>query len=141
MNIKEIAEKFGITPDTIRYYEKIGIIPPIKRDKNGYRIFTKQDMNWIFLARSLRNAGVSIESLLEFGHYSEATGDARLHQKDILKNQLEHIDTNIAELQKTRELLAYKIDTFDEHLARFNYGPAISDDEVEELWERRFYQK
>ncbi|MBL1224553.1 MerR family transcriptional regulator [Enterococcus sp. BWR-S5] len=135
MNIKQVADMFDLTVETIRYYERVGVIPPVKRDKNGYRIFTKRDLNWVFLAKSLRNAGLSIESLIEFAALSQYTDDKRLAQKDILKEQLKELNDKIEDMVRVRDLLEYKIETYDEHLAKFRSGD-LPDDEVEELWKR-----
>lgn len=140
MNIKQVADMFDLTIETIRYYERVGVIPPIKRDKNGYRIFTKRDLNWVFLAKSLRNAGLSIESLIEFATLSQLEGDERLAQKDILKDQLKELDEKIEELTQVRKLLQYKITTYDEHIAKFRAGN-ISDDDIEELWTMKHMNK
>ncbi|MBV7390510.1 MerR family transcriptional regulator [Enterococcus alishanensis] len=140
MNIKEVADLFNLTTDTIRYYEKIGVIPPVTRDQRGYRDFQKKDLNWVFLVKSLRNAGVSIESLIEFARLSQIQGDERLAQKDILKNQLNELDEKIAELHQTRDLLAYKIETYDEHIALFNSGK-MTEDQIEELWKMKHFNK
>lgn len=131
---------FDLTVETIRYYERVGVIPPVKRDKNGYRIFTKRDLNWVFLAKSLRNAGLSIESLIEFATLSQLEGDERLAQKDILKDQLKELDEKIEELTQVRKLLQYKITTYDEHIAKFRAGN-ISDDDIEELWTMKHINK
>lgn len=45
MNIKEVSEKYGISTDTLRYYERIGVIPPMNRDEKGYRDFSEKDLN------------------------------------------------------------------------------------------------
>lgn len=140
MNIKQVGDMFDLTVETIRYYERVGVIPPIKRDKNGYRIFTKRDLNWVFLAKSLRNAGLSIESLIEFATLSQLEGDERLAQKDILKDQLKELDEKIEELTQVRKLLQYKITTYDEHIAKFRAGN-ISDDDIEELWTMKHINK
>lgn len=124
---------FGLTTDTVRYYERVGVIPPIKRDKNGYRVYTTRDLNWIYLAKSLRNAGVSIESLIEFATLSQLGGNVEQAQKQILQDQLQEITGKLEEMTKTRDLLQYKIDTYDEHIAKFKSGEVTSDN-VEELW-------
>ncbi|MCB5953365.1 MerR family transcriptional regulator [Enterococcus sp. BWT-B8] len=133
MNSKQAAEMFDLTVDTLRYYERVGVIPPVERDKNGYRIYTKRDLNWIFLVKSLRNAGLSIESLIEFATLAQMEGEKRLAQKQILKDQLKELDQKIKEMNQVRNLLQYKIDTYDEHIAQFKAGK-FSDDEIEELW-------
>jgi DNA-binding transcriptional MerR regulator len=133
MNSKEAAEMFDLTTDTVRYYERVGVIPPIQRDKNGYRVYTTRDLNWIYLAKSLRHAGVSIESLIEFATLSQLGGNVEQAQKQILQDQLREITEKLEEMTKTRDLLQYKIDTYDEHIAKFKSGEVTSDN-VEELW-------
>lgn len=140
MNSKKVAEMFDITIDTIRYYERIGVIPPIKRDKNGYRIYTKRDLNWIFLAKSLRNAGLSINSLVEFATLAQMDGDKKFAQKEILNEQLIEIDNKIEEMNTVRDLLHYKLDTYDDHIAKFKTDE-LSDDNVEELWNMEHFRK
>ncbi|MBM7687472.1 MerR family transcriptional regulator [Enterococcus ureilyticus] len=135
MNSKEAAEMFGLTTDTLRYYERVGVIPPVERDKNGYRIYTNRDLNWIFLAKSLRQAGVSIESLIEFATLSQLGGDVQQAQKQILKDQLQEIDVKLKQMTETRDLLQYKIDTYDDHIAQFKSGEVTADN-VEKLWKR-----
>lgn len=139
-SIKEVADMFGITTDTIRYYEQVGVIPTITRGENGYRQFTTQDINWVFLAKSLRSAGVSIESLIQFTLLSQVEGDERLAQKDILKEQLVEVDSKLEEMMSVRNLLQYKIDTYDEHIARIN-EESKSNERVEELWNQSFRVK
>jgi len=137
LNSKEAAEMFGLTADTIRYYERVGVIPPIKRDKNGYRVYTTRDLNWIYLAKSLRHAGVSIESLIEFATLAQLEGNVEQAQKQILQDQLQEINEKLGEMTKTRDLLQYKIDTYDEHIAKFKSGE-ITTDNLEELWKVKY---
>ncbi|AYW49928.1 MAG: MerR family transcriptional regulator [Tetragenococcus halophilus] len=134
---KDVAEMLDISISTIRYYEKIGIIPPIERNANGYRIYTNSTLNWIYLMKSLKNAGLSIESLLEFSRLSQVEGPERNKQKQVLKDQLNEIDGKIAEMQRVRNLLSYKIETYDDHLAKFQSGDLTSET-AEKLWEVNF---
>lgn len=139
MNIKKAAELFDLSVDTLRYYERIGVIPPVNRNTSGYRDYTTNDLNWIYLAKRLRNAGLSIESLIEFAQLAQKRKefDVSAAQKQILNEQLAELDTKIQELQKVRELLLYKIETYDEHLAKFNAGE-MSKENMEKLWEKEF---
>lgn len=138
MNIKKAAEMFDLTVDTLRYYERVGVIPPVHRNESGYRDFTTNDLNWIFLAKSLRNAGLSIESLIEFAQLAQLrkTENVEFAQKQILADQLEELDAKLAEMQEVRDLLVYKIDTYDDHIAKFKSGE-ITTDKVEKIWERK----
>ncbi len=66
MNIKKAAEMFALSTDTLRYYERVGVIPPVHRNSSGYREYNTNDLNWIYLAKNLRNAGLSVESLINW---------------------------------------------------------------------------
>ena len=82
---------------------------------------------------------MSIESLIEFAQLAQKRKefDVSAAQKQILNEQLAELDTKIQELQKVRELLLYKIETYDEHLAKFNAGE-MSKENMEKLWEKEF---
>lgn len=136
MNIKQAAELFDLTPDTLRYYERVGVIPPVTRNESGYRDYQTGDLNWIYLVKNLRGAGLSIESLIAFCALSQVrdTQDVEEAQKQILHEQLDELDERLAELQQARAVLEYKIATYDDHMAKFRAGERTADN-VEKLWE------
>ena len=74
MTIAEVSKKYNLTQDTIRYYEKIGLLPQIPRSKNGIRNFDEQSCRWIEFIKCMRNAGMPVEvlskyvKLMEKGH-------------------------------------------------------------------------
>ncbi|MFJ5766393.1 MerR family transcriptional regulator [Lysinibacillus sp. NPDC093210] len=138
MNIKQAAEMFELTVDTLRYYERVGVIPSVHRNENGYRDYTTSDLNWIYLAKNLRNAGLSIESLIEFATLAQIreTQNVEEAQKQILRDQLKELDEKLAVMNQVRDLLVYKIETYDEHIAKFKTGEMNSEN-VEKLWERK----
>lgn len=119
MNIKEVSKKFGISADTIRYYERIGVIPPVKRDERGYRDFTETDMNWVYFAKVLRKAGVTIEGLVDYGKLSQQGGKTLETRRQILSDQLEEINQHIKDLEEASNYLQYKVDSFYTHMAEF----------------------
>ena len=63
MTIKEVSEKYQITQDTLRYYERIGMIPAVPRTSGGIRNYGEADLGWIELALCMRNAGLPVESI------------------------------------------------------------------------------
>lgn len=75
MNIKKVSEQLGISSDTIRYYERIGLVPPISRDKNEVRNFTNIDIQRLDFIKCMRHAGLSIESLHEYMHLYSLNDD------------------------------------------------------------------
>lgn len=66
MTIKEVAEKYAISTDTLRYYERIGMLPPVGRTAGGIRTYTEEDMGWIELVLCMRGAGLPIEAIIEY---------------------------------------------------------------------------
>lgn len=137
MNIKQAADMFGLTVDTLRYYERVGVIPPVHRNESGYRDYKTSDLNWVYLVKNLRNAGLSVESLIEFATLAQLreTQNVEAAQKQVLVDQLKELDEKLAEMKKVRELLVYKIDSYDSHIAQFKAGK-LNADNVEKLWER-----
>ncbi|ACK41338.1 MerR family transcriptional regulator [Listeria monocytogenes] len=137
MNIKQAADMFGLTVDTLRYYERVGVIPPVHRNESGYRDYKTSDLNWVYLVKNLRNAGLSVESLIEFATLAQLreTQNVEAAQKQVLVDQLKELDEKFAEMKKVRELLVYKIDSYDSHIAQFKAGE-LNADNVEKLWER-----
>ncbi|MFS7001460.1 MerR family transcriptional regulator [Carnobacterium maltaromaticum] len=138
MNSKEVSELFNLSIDTLRYYEKAGVIPPVTRSENGYRDYQIRDLNWIYLAKTLRKAGMSIDSLQEFAHLAQlhdgANENVEIKQKQILIDQLEAVDEKLEDMQQARDLLAYKVKTYDDHIAKFKNGELLEKNS-EKLWE------
>ena len=113
MTIKEVSEKYGISADTIRYYERIGLIPPIPRKSNGIRDFDKESCNWIEFVRCLRSAGVQIEALIDYIKlfHQEGTAEAR---KEILVEQRDRLQKQVATMNMVVERLSKKVDRYEE---------------------------
>lgn len=111
MNISQVAENFDLTPATLRYYEKIGLIPDIQR-KNGVRNYNEQDLDWIEFIKCMRSAGLSIESLIDYTrlyHEGPQTADERM---EILIKERELLFERYQELKDTLERLDEKIDKY-----------------------------
>ncbi|MDM8222562.1 MerR family transcriptional regulator [Ligilactobacillus salivarius] len=119
MNIKKVSEQLGISSDTIRYYERIGLVPPISRDKNGVRNFTDIDIQRLDFIKCMRHAGLSIESLHEYMHLYSLNDDRTIPaRKKILEEEAEKLDERIVNLQETRAYLQHKIDVYDSQLTQ-----------------------
>ncbi|MGC3141955.1 MerR family transcriptional regulator, partial [Enterococcus faecalis] len=80
-----------------------------------------KDLNWVYLVKNLRNAGLSIESLIEFSTLAQLRDKQNVEdaQKLILKVQLVELDKKLEEMQQTRELLVYKLETYEDDIATF----------------------
>ncbi|QGX46796.1 MerR family transcriptional regulator [Streptococcus equinus] len=112
MNIKKVSEKTGVSADTIRYYERIGLLPRVRRNKSGIRDFSEQDIATLEFIRCFRRAGMSVESLIEYMNLveqGEGTEEARMH---LLQEQRDKLDARIDELLATRNRMDYKIKNY-----------------------------
>ena len=113
MTIGEVSEKYELSTDTLRYYERIGLIPPVPRKQNGIRDFDEQACKWVSFVKCMRSAGVQIEPLIEYVSLLQlGTGIER--RKKILIEQRERLRAQAEHLRKTIERLDYKIEHYEE---------------------------
>lgn len=117
VNMREASHYLGITADTIRYYERIGLVPPITRNSSGSRDLTRNDIQAFEFVAHFRGAGVSIASLREYMQLcQEGSKQAREKQLAILKREAEGLEIRIAKetlkLEKLYELIEYHCTRF-----------------------------
>lgn len=117
INIKQASKLTNTTPDTIRYYEKIGIIAPIARDKNGFRQFTDRDIRRIKFMRHMRTAGLNIAALLEYATLIQQGDQTKAARIKLLTEQRDLLEQKVAVTQSAIEQLNYKIAHYDEHMS------------------------
>ncbi len=113
MTISEASKKYEISPDTLRYYERIGLIPPVPRSPSGLRNYDEDSCNWIGFIKCMRKAGLPIETLIEYVslfRQGDKTIEAR---KELLIEQREILSRKIAEMNETLERLDYKISLYE----------------------------
>ena len=113
LTIKEVSEKYGISAETLRYYERIGIIPPVTRTAGGIRDYGEEDLSWVENAKCMRAAGLPIEALIEYRKlYGEGdtTFQARL---DLLREQRDLLLAQKKQLEETLHRLDYKISRYE----------------------------
>lgn len=117
MTIKEVCKKYDITADTLRYYEKIGVIPNVNRTSGGIRDYQYEDIQWVENALCLRKSGLSVEAIAEYVRlYLE--GDSTFKERqDLLVKQREELLREMHQLEETLERLNYKISKYDEAIA------------------------
>jgi len=117
MNIKEAAKLTGLTNDTIRYYERIGIIMPVPRQENGLRDFTERSLNQLKFAKVMRNAGMGVESLREYVAMIYENRDETIPaRKALLIEQAEQMQAKIDEMQAAHDYLIYKVEHYEDHM-------------------------
>lgn len=114
MTIAEVSKKYGVTTDTIRYYERIGLIPTIPRTENGIRDFDEQSCRWIEFIKCMRNAGMEIEILLEYVELFKKGKSTVESRKKLLEEQKEKLLEKQKNINVTLERLDYKLELYDE---------------------------
>jgi len=87
MTIAEVSKKFGLSQDTLRYYERIGLLPCVNRNKSGIRDYSEEDCKWIEFIKCMRNAGLPIEVLIEYVTLFQKGDEAIAARKELLIEQ------------------------------------------------------
>lgn len=112
MRINEVSKLYDISADTLRYYERIGLVPPVTRNESGIRDYSETDCNWVQFAKCMRAAGISVESLIEYVALF-AQGDAtRAARKEILIEERAKLLERMQQMQATLDKLNNKIDNY-----------------------------
>ena len=118
MKISEVSEQFGLSVDTLRYYEKIGLIPPVSRTEGGIRNYSELDARRIDFIKCMRTAGLPIEVLIEYFALVEQGDETIEARKEILQEQRVQLVSRMAELQETLDLLNQKIQGYEDSVLK-----------------------
>lgn len=116
MTITEVSKQYDITADTLRYYERIGLIPPVNRNSSGIRNYTEEDCKWVHFMKCMRGAGLSIEVLAEYVALFQEGNSTIKARKELLIEQRSKIAENIKKMQETFDRLDQKIDGYEERM-------------------------
>lgn len=119
MTIAEVSKKYEITADTLRYYERIGLLPPVRRNGSGNRDYSEEDCRWVQFIKCMRSAGLSIETLIEYVSLFQIGNETISARKELLVEQRKQLAEKIRELQETMSYLDSKIDGYEERMVNF----------------------
>ena len=114
MTIKEVSEHFGISQDTLRYYERVKMIPKVTRTSGGIRDYQEEDLKWVELALCMRSAGLPIEVMIEYLDLYQKGDETIPARLELLRNQMEVLQEQKKQLEATMNRLAYKISKYEE---------------------------
>lgn len=114
MTIKEVSQKYDLSVDTLRYYEKVGLIPEISRTAGGIRNYTEGDCGWIELIKCMRMAGVSIEVLKAYCELTMKGEETITARKELLVSERARLEEKEREIRSALERLNYKISKYEE---------------------------
>jgi Predicted transcriptional regulators len=114
MTITEVSKKFDVSQDTLRYYERIGLLPRVNRNKSGIRNYTEDDCNWIEFIKCMRGAGLPIEVLLEYVGLFLQGDETIAARKELFIEQRRQLVARMEDMKKTLERLDYKIAQYEQ---------------------------
>jgi len=106
MKIGQVAADAEVTVDTVRFYERRGVLPPPRRRPSGYREYTPAAVERIRMARSLQQLGFTLDEIIDGLHAHDAGETSEADQLWRLEAVIDRIDTKIADLQRTRLAIA-----------------------------------
>lgn len=115
MTISEVAKKYEMTPEGLRYYERIGLIPNVNRKDNGIRDYTEEDCGWIEFIKCMKSAGLSIETLIEYVRLYKDEGTLEARRLLLIEEQDKLLE-KIEELHAVSKRLQKKIKFYDEKI-------------------------
>ncbi|WP_207940352.1 hypothetical protein DOK78_002165 [Enterococcus sp. DIV2402] len=120
MGISEVAKIIGVTPVTLRYYERMGLIPPVKRKNGGVRSYSYEDIKKLKMITCLRSAGLSIEALLRYTEIDNLSQNNQESKKKLLVNERSKLIEQYYELGQTIERLNHKISELNKDSSQFH---------------------
>lgn len=116
MTIAEVSKKYNLTADTLRYYERIGLLPPVPRTQGGFRDYDEESCRWIELMKCMRSAGVQIDALIEYVLLFRQGDATAAQRKALLEQQRDQLTVRMEEMQRSLDRLNDKIDMYNRTL-------------------------
>lgn len=117
MTISEVSKKYNIPADTLRYYEKEGLIPFVTRTESGLRNYTEKECGWVEFIKCMRAAGLSVETLKQYVKLFQQGKKTLGARKNLLVAERDRLQQRLEELQQTLARLNYKIDVYESAIA------------------------
>ncbi|MEM7209147.1 MAG: MerR family transcriptional regulator [Pseudomonadota bacterium] len=116
MRIAQAAEKSGLSVDTIRYYEKSGIVPGVARGADGKRHFSPENIDWLTLLYWLRQTGMPLKTMRDFAQLYRGGNSTVAARKTILLEHAALLQKRRSDLDRCAEQLQHKIQIYEELL-------------------------
>lgn len=113
MKIAEVSKKYELSADTLRYYERVKLIPEVNRNKSGIRDYTEEDCKWVEFIKCMRSAGLPIEVLIEYVTLFGQGDETIKARKELLTEQRKKLIEKMEDIKKTIERLDYKIERYE----------------------------
>ncbi len=113
----QVAEKTGFSLDTLRYYERIGLLDDIARNSGGQRVFTEDDVAWLRILRCLRDTGMPIQRMVRYAELARGGEETVAERLELLREHDREIDEKIAHLRVEQDHIRAKIAYYHREMA------------------------
>lgn len=128
MKISEVSQKFGLSIQTLRYYERLRLIPPVPRDADGFRDYRTSDLYWIHYVQALRRAGVAVQSIQEYVSLVPQGVATRDERKRILLAQRQKLLAQRALIDDALAHMDHKLKVYDDYVVALEHNTQAPDD-------------
>ncbi|WP_211746168.1 MerR family transcriptional regulator [Paenibacillus sp. Marseille-Q4541] len=118
MLISEVSKKFELSQDTLRYYERIGLIPRVNRNKSGIRDYTEEDCRWVEHIKCMRGVGLPVETLTEYVQLYQQGDETIDARKQLLIKQREELSKRMKEMESVLGRMDDKIARYDQTIVK-----------------------
>lgn len=115
-SIKEVSERFQLSPYTLRYYEKEGLLPHVSRDSNGVRVYNETDLEWLQLICCMRTTGMSISYIKNYVELCRQGNDTIPERRQIILNQKEIVQSELKKYKQLLKAVNHKLQYYDEKI-------------------------
>ncbi len=116
LTIAEVSKKYGLTADTLRYYERTGLIPAVPRNVHGIRVYDEESCKWIEFVKCMRGAGLAVDALAEYVALCQQGDGTRPRRLDILHEQRDRLWQRVQDMEATLDRLDRKINAYSDCL-------------------------
>ncbi len=118
LSIRQVAQQTGLSIDTLRYYERIGLIAPVGRAPSGHRRYSQEDLDWIGLLIRLRETAMPLAQMIHFAHLRRQGPSTTTERRLLLEHHQHAIAQQMRRLEQHRDALHDKITRYKEREAR-----------------------
>ncbi len=112
--IAEVSEKYDLSQDTLRYYERVGLIPRVNRNKSGIRDYTEEDCRWVEYIKCMRGVGLPVETLIKYVELFQQGDETMDARKKLLVEQRNQLSNKMEEMKKVFERMNDKIARYEQ---------------------------
>ncbi len=116
-SIGQVAQKMGLTPHTLRYYEKEGLLPFVRKSSSGLRVFSDEDIDWLVIIECLKGTGMQLKDIRQYIDWCRQGDETLGARLEMFKRQKAKVEEQMAQLQQYMEKINYKIAYYTEAVA------------------------